>query len=148
MHTHLEQWTADTAAPGEQLGVRCLAQGSHLSRGLFLPEPRFEPTTSGYKSDALSIGATTAHKMSTVVGLKPTTFESPHPAVKKSNALSIMPQSHTSDLKCWCGGEGGCWMCFFKPATELIQIVCQLLILHSAGGWCLVVGDFFQKFPH
>ncbi len=48
-HTHLEQWAADAAAPGEQLGVRC------LSRGQFLPEPRFEPTTSGYKSDALSI---------------------------------------------------------------------------------------------
>ncbi len=51
--THLEQWAADAAAPGEQLGVRCLAQGSHLSRGQFLL--RFEPTTSGYKSDALSI---------------------------------------------------------------------------------------------
>ncbi len=36
--THLEQWAADTAVPGEQLGVRCLAQGSHLSRGHFLPE--------------------------------------------------------------------------------------------------------------
>ncbi len=60
MHTHLEQWAADTAAPGEQLGVRSLAQGSHLSRGQFLPEPRFEPTTSGYKSDALFIRATTA----------------------------------------------------------------------------------------
>ncbi len=35
--------------------------GSHLSRGQFLPEPRFEPTTSGYKSDALSIRAMTAH---------------------------------------------------------------------------------------
>ncbi len=43
--------------------VRCLAQGSHLSRGQFLPEPRFEPTTSGYKSDALSIRATTAPRM-------------------------------------------------------------------------------------
>ncbi len=51
---------ADTAAPGEQLRVRCLAQGSHLSRGQFLPDPRFESTTSGYKSDALSIRATTA----------------------------------------------------------------------------------------
>ncbi len=59
-HTHMEQWAADTAAPVEQLGVRCLAQGSHLSRGRFLPEPRFELTTSGYKSDALSIRATTA----------------------------------------------------------------------------------------
>ncbi len=50
MHTHLEQWAADATVPGEQLGVRCLAQGSHLSRVQFLPEPRFEPTTSGYKS--------------------------------------------------------------------------------------------------
>ncbi len=57
MHTHLEQWAADDAEPGEQLGVRCLDQGS---RGQFLPEPRFEPTTSGYKSDALSTRATTA----------------------------------------------------------------------------------------
>ncbi len=40
---------------GEHLWVRCLAQGFHLSRGQFLPEPRFEPTTSGYKSNALSI---------------------------------------------------------------------------------------------
>ncbi len=54
------EYTHDAAAPGEQLGVRCLAQGSHLSRGQFLPEPRFEPTTSGYKSDDLSIRATTA----------------------------------------------------------------------------------------
>ncbi len=41
VHTHLEQWAADTAAPREQLGVRCLAQGSHLSRGQLLP--RFDP---------------------------------------------------------------------------------------------------------
>ncbi len=38
-HTHLEQWAADVAVPGEQLGVRCLAvyakaQGSHLSLDL------------------------------------------------------------------------------------------------------------------
>ncbi len=55
VQTHLEQWAANAAAPREQLGVRCLAQGSYLSRGQFLPEPRFEPTTLGYKSDALSI---------------------------------------------------------------------------------------------
>ncbi len=34
VHTHLKQWTANAAAPGEQLGVRCLALGSHLSRGI------------------------------------------------------------------------------------------------------------------
>ncbi len=44
MHTHLEQWAADIAAPGEQLGVWCLAQESHLSHGQFLPEPRFVTT--------------------------------------------------------------------------------------------------------
>ncbi len=54
LSSDLEQWAADTTAPGEQLGVRCLAQGSHLSRGQFQPEPRFELTTSGYKSNAMS----------------------------------------------------------------------------------------------
>ncbi len=58
------------AAPGDQLGDRCLAQGSHLSRGNeggesaghSLPPPTFparpETQTSdllGYKSDSLSI---------------------------------------------------------------------------------------------
>ncbi len=70
VNTHPEQWASIyAAAPGEQLGVRCLAQWSHLSRGIkggenaryslphrkFLPDLRFEPTTSSYKSDALSI---------------------------------------------------------------------------------------------
>ncbi len=33
-HTHPEQWAVIyAAAPGEQLGVQCLAQG-HLSRGI------------------------------------------------------------------------------------------------------------------
>ncbi len=33
-NTQPEQWAANAVAPGEQLGVRCLAQGSHLSRGI------------------------------------------------------------------------------------------------------------------
>ncbi len=37
--------------------------------------------------------------------------------------------------------------CFFKPAIELMQIICQLLILHSAGGWCLITGYVFNTFP-
>ncbi len=60
MNTHPEQW-AHVTAPGEQLGVQCLAQG-HLSRGieggererwLFTPPPtipagpRLELTTFG-----------------------------------------------------------------------------------------------------
>ncbi len=49
--------------PGSSLEVRCLAQGSHLSRRQFLPEPRFESTTSGYRSDTLSIRATTASQV-------------------------------------------------------------------------------------
>ncbi len=61
VNTHPEQWaTIYAAAPGEQLGVQCLAQG-HLSRGIeggenavhSLPPPtipagpRLEPTTFG-----------------------------------------------------------------------------------------------------
>ncbi len=46
VHTHTQHWvvnkhahihrehTTDAAAPREQLGVRCLGQGSHLSRGI------------------------------------------------------------------------------------------------------------------
>ncbi len=33
-HTHTEQWQAMPVAPGDQMGVRCLAQGSHLSCGI------------------------------------------------------------------------------------------------------------------
>ncbi len=33
VNTHPEQWAANAAAPEEQLGVRCFAQG-HLSRGI------------------------------------------------------------------------------------------------------------------
>ncbi len=46
------------------------------------------------------------------------------------------------------GVAGGVNGVFFKSAIELIQIVCHLLILHSAGGWCLVTGDVFHTFPH
>ncbi len=53
--THPSAHRLDAAVPREQLGVQCLAQGSHFSCGHFLPEPRFEPTTSGHKSNALSI---------------------------------------------------------------------------------------------
>ncbi len=65
-------WTTSAAAPGEQLGVRCLAQGSRLSpqswywgwreRWTFIP-PTYNPCRtwdsnpqpSGYKSDSLTI---------------------------------------------------------------------------------------------
>ncbi len=38
-NTHLEQWAVNAAAPGGQLGVRCLLKGL-TSGGQFLPEPR------------------------------------------------------------------------------------------------------------
>ncbi len=38
--------------------------------------------------------------------------------------------------------------CFSKPTVKLIKIVCKLLILQSAGGWCLVIGNVFHAFPH
>ncbi len=70
VNTHPEQWAANAAAPREQLGVWCLAQGSHLSHGIeggesaghSLP-PTYNPCRlrdsnprpSGYKSNSLSI---------------------------------------------------------------------------------------------
>ncbi len=49
---HLTHPSAHTWSSGQPTlrrpGVRGLAQGSHLNRGLFLPEPGFEPTTLGY----------------------------------------------------------------------------------------------------
>ncbi len=54
-------------------------------------------------------------------------------------------------------GRGGCWRCqwlcgevsrvgvgcFSKPTVKLIKMFCQLLILQSAGGWCLVICNVF-----
>ncbi len=48
--THLEQWAADCAAPGEQSWTSCLSRDSN-------PQPW---VTSGFKSNALSIRPTTA----------------------------------------------------------------------------------------
>ncbi len=69
VHKHLEQWAANADVPGEQSGVRCLAQGSHLSRGIeggenaryWLPPPtipagaEIRTRNLGYKSYTLSI---------------------------------------------------------------------------------------------
>ncbi len=61
VNTHPEQWEASVAAPGEQLGVRCLAQGSHLSRGIEAGE---------------SAGYSLPHRQSLPdLGLEPATFE-------------------------------------------------------------------------
>ncbi len=76
MNTHPEQWAAIyAAAPGEQLGVRCLAQGN-LSRGIegeesagyslphqqFLPARDSNPQPLDYESDSLTIRPRLPHK--------------------------------------------------------------------------------------
>ncbi len=70
VNTHPEQWAAIyAAAPGEQLGVRCLAQG-HLSCGIeggesavhslshlqFLPARNSSSQPLDYESDCLTLG--------------------------------------------------------------------------------------------
>ncbi len=50
--THLEQWAADCAAPGEQLWTSCQSRDAN-------PQPW---VTSGFKSNALSIRPTTANQ--------------------------------------------------------------------------------------
>ncbi len=51
--THLEQWAADCAAPGEQSWTSCQSQDSN-------PQPW---VTSGFKYNALSIRPMTAAKI-------------------------------------------------------------------------------------
>ncbi len=112
MHTHLEQWAANAVAPGEQLGVRCLAQGSHLSRGQFLPEPRFEPTTSDYNSEALSIRPQLPHGIIPMVpkiavrsdvaatpGPKNSVFMSVSLISSSSNCLTLSQNHQTNPRK-------------------------------------------------
>ncbi len=53
--THLEQWAADCAAPGEQSWTSCRSRDSN-------PQPW---VTSGFKSNALSIRPTTAQNWAT-----------------------------------------------------------------------------------
>ncbi len=68
--------------------------------------------------------------------------------------LFFLKTWRTSSSLIWSAGVGEMGAAgavngvFFKPAIKLVQIVCQLLILHSAGGWRLVIGDVFQTFPH
>ncbi len=67
VNTHPEQWAAIyAAAPGEQLGFRCLAQG-HLSRGIeggesavhSLPPPNYNPCRPETRTRNLSITSPT-----------------------------------------------------------------------------------------
>ncbi len=59
-----------------------------------------------------------------------------------------LAQLVSTNLNYRCGRGVQGMGCFFKSTIELIQIVCLLLILQSAGGWCLVTGDLFHTFPH
>jgi len=47
----------------------------------------------------------------------------------------------------WRDGQSRCGV-WDLAAIKLIQIICQLWILHSAGGWSLVARDGFQALPH
>ncbi len=66
VNIHLEQWAANAAAPGEQLGVRALLKGLtsvvvlKVERVLVIHSPHLQsqdsnPRPSGYKSNSLSI---------------------------------------------------------------------------------------------
>ncbi len=58
--THLEQWAADCAAPGEQSWTSCRSRDSN-------PQPW---VTSGFKSNALSIRPTTANDCTLTDGVE------------------------------------------------------------------------------
>ncbi len=46
------------------------------------------------------------------------------------------------------GGSGVFFQTYSKTHANRLQIVCKLLILRSAGGWCLVIDNVFHTFSH
>ncbi len=82
--THLEQWAADCAAPGEQSWTSCRSRDSN-------PQPW---VTSGFKSNALSIRPTTDDAISQVLHSSLTHIDSKNGNyVRLLNSLTIAPLS-------------------------------------------------------
>ncbi len=107
---------------GEQLGVRCLAQGSHLSHGQFLPEPRFKPTTSGYKSNALFIRPRLPRFMSFIFYCS-------------NNSIYSISEFKGS---LWFWLESGLWM-FKMYVGSMTNKWCWCRIMRLITLWCLQV---------
>uniref|UniRef100_A0A3Q3MCS3 Endoplasmic reticulum metallopeptidase 1 n=1 Tax=Mastacembelus armatus TaxID=205130 RepID=A0A3Q3MCS3_9TELE len=88
-----EQWAANAAVPREQLGVRCLAQGSHLSRGIEGGESAGYSLHSNTQVQLSSLVSTTQHSLISLFAqqsrrhLEKITSVGPRPVGSKENEV-------------------------------------------------------------
>ncbi len=115
---YLEQWAANTAAPGEQLGVRCLAQGSHLSRGI----EGGESAVHSLPPPTIPAGPET--RTHNLLVTSPTRYPLGHDCLVNRTLINITDKKKTkkkhsyfkektSNLKCKAGNSGNINLCFF-----------------------------------
>ncbi len=118
VNTHPEQWAAIyAAAPRQQLGVWCLAQGSHLSRGIEGGRERwlFTPKSKWLDNwDCLSFGGIKKKRISIIVGwLYPKTAKT-HLYANKDMFHPMSPLKYnnlnSSDKIFWKSDSNQCWV--------------------------------------
>ncbi len=105
VNINLEQWAANAAAPREQLGVRCLAQGSHLSRGIeggesagySLPPPTI-PAGPEIRTHDLRVTSPTLYPLGHDCPCIPYTPRHCHVRIEKSpvQTVAIILEAHNS----------------------------------------------------
>ncbi len=121
-HTHPEQWAANAAAPGDQLGVRCLAQGSHLSRGIGGGE------STGY---LLHWQFLQEMRLSTSPYIRPRLPRTTHcehtPGVWCSNSR---PSDYETDTLPNCANDAG----------EVNKLLRSINVLHRSLSWVTIIG--------
>ncbi len=122
MNTHPEQWAANAAAPGDQLGVRCLAQGSHLSRGIGGGE------STGY---LLHWQFLQEMRLSTSPYIRPRLPRTTHcehtPGVWCSNSR---PSDYETDTLPNCANDAG----------EVNKLLRSINVLHRSLSWVTIIG--------
>ncbi len=128
-HTHPEQWAANAAAPVEQLGVWCLAQGSHLSHGI-----------EGGESAGYSPPETQTHDLWVT---SPTLYPLGHDCPPKQEQMLVLQNgrcpvakpervnllfwdhSHSTDSRGACSeSEMSRWVCCDKYCCSVVVFLC------------------------
>ncbi len=111
----------------------------HLCRGHFLPEPRFEPTTSGYKSNALSIRPRLPPLLLLFSGKTDQAAETVRPRELKLGQIVVVLLA-TSDPKARPNRTKGPLQCKKTKFSDILSVACTLFVvdwkvLHLAILW-------------
>ncbi len=122
--THLEQWAADCAAPGEQTWTSCRSRDSN-------PQPW---VTSGFKSNALSIRPTTAQRFDPCL---------PLPLPAGGGGARVVTQAFCARL--WSSGQDPCFVRHDIREKNVLLPECMLQTKQSVK--TKEVDDVFSRRP-